>query len=92
MRSGTIGLMKPVSDKDVEYHREYSKQHYIKKQLGEIGHAPLQQAQEERLPYCWHCKHRSLFDVLPVEDGIVQHVCRRCGQGDLFVDSEEAVR
>ncbi len=80
--------MKPLSDKDVEYHREYSKQYYIKKQLGELSHAPRQQAGRKKLPYYDHCKNRSLYDLLPIEGGIVQRVCQACGQGDLYVGPE----
>jgi hypothetical protein len=81
----TIGGMKTVSDKDVEYHREYGKQYYIRKQLGEIGTVPWRQARGNKLPYCFHCKTRSVYDLLPAEGGLLQRVCRNCGQGDLYV-------
>jgi hypothetical protein len=92
MRSGTIGLMKPVSDKDVEYRREYGKQYYIRKQLGEIGTVPLRQARQNKLPYCFHCKTRAWYDFVPAEDGLLRRICQNCGQDDLDVDSREAVR
>ncbi|MDQ3829778.1 MAG: hypothetical protein M3361_10835 [Candidatus Tectomicrobia bacterium] len=84
--------MKPLSDKDVEYHREYSKQYYIKKQLGEIGTVPRRQAQQNKLPYCFHCKTRAWYDVVPAEGGLLQRVCRNCGQGDLYVSGNLSAR
>ena len=80
--------MKIASDKDVEYHREYSKQYYIKKQLGEIGTVP----RLNKLPYCSYCKTRAGYDVVPAEDGLLRRICQNCGQGDLYINGSLPAR
>jgi hypothetical protein len=84
--------MKTVSAKDIEYRREYAKQYYIRKQLGEISTAPPQQRRPKKPPYCHYCKTRSLYDLLPAEDGLLQRVCRNCGQGDLYISGTQPPR
>ena len=84
--------MKPLSDKDVEYHREYSKQHYIKQQLGEISTVPWRHARQNKLPYCFHCKTRALYDFVPAEGGLLRRICQNCGQGDLYISGSLPAR
>jgi hypothetical protein len=88
----TIGVMKTLSDKDVEYKREYGKQYYIKKQLEEISAAPRQQVRGNALPYCQYCKSRTEQIFIPAEDGLFRKVCQTCGKGDLYVGSSNPAR
>jgi hypothetical protein len=92
MGSGTIGWMKALSDKDIEYRRGYGKQYYIRKQLGEIGAVHWRQARRNKLPYCRYCKSRSLYDLLPADGGLLRRICRNCGQSDLYVSGSLPAR